>query len=394
MSLLIPVEHKVRVPFPYNDIPGEFCVQATRFREQATIFLLACSSHQRLDIDVSEMLAIVEKYSITLRTSAGALKSMSAKIFVDVVQRDVTNAWDTLAITANACAHHFRLDANAIQQRGHSLSLSLLAQYLLNGEIFIDTGVCDEARHKSLRHNISGLLEALQPEFDGLPVSKKALTFLKNCRFPSVSFGVGGLLTEGYIWCLPKHTNIDTRDSNLPQLLPLRRKYLEYHLWESLELRILIEKLRQRNEFQLASGLQDYLEKRITKPASPALLYHDLMACKLLRAINSGLQLHCGHLPGKSTTSIFVPQKWELVYSMHAMTTWRRPRQGKNEVGDFVSLKVSLRQGGVVNPTRWINGMAFFSNKDIREITVGWPRSWMRRTSCGQRETKLPSGKS
>jgi hypothetical protein len=198
----------------------------------------------------------------------------------------------------------------------------------------------------------------------------------------NVAFCLRPPLQKGYIWSLPKHAKIDTSDFNLPQLLPVRRKYLEHHPWESLELQILIEKLRQRNESQLASGLQDYLEKRTAKTASPALLYQDLMACRLFRAINSGLQLRCGHLPGKSATSIFVPQKWELVHSMHVMTTWRRPRQGKNEVGDFVSLKVSLRQGGVVNATRWINGITFFSYKDIREFTVGWPRSWMRRTSC------------
>lgn len=41
MDLLIPVKPSVRVPGCYGEIAGEFCAQATRFREQATIFPLA-----------------------------------------------------------------------------------------------------------------------------------------------------------------------------------------------------------------------------------------------------------------------------------------------------------------------------------------------------------------
>jgi hypothetical protein len=104
---LIPVERSVQVPERYDLVAGEFCVQATKFRKRATIFLLACSDirweeHHAL---CSEMLSKVERYNITLKRSDGGLNPMSSTIFADIEQRGVENAWDTLAITANTCAY-------------------------------------------------------------------------------------------------------------------------------------------------------------------------------------------------------------------------------------------------------------------------------------------------
>lgn len=377
MDLLIPVKSGVRIPFPYGRIPGEFCAQATKFREQATIFLLACLSEWP-DCEVRGVLAVVEKYSLTLETSTGSLKTMSAKIFTDVARRGVGDAWDTLAISANACAYDIRLDSNALSRRGYSLSLSLLSQYLLNGEIMINTGAHDKLRHNSLDHTISGLLEILQPKFDSLPVSDKALTFLKHCRLPFVRFHSKGLKTEGYIWSLPKNANIDTSVFDLPKLSNKKRRYLESNPWDSLELPMLIDELSGRGATYLAAKLRHYLAKRRANATSPALLHLDIMACKLFQAIDCRLQLRCGHLPGKPSASIFIPQRWELAHSMHVLTTWQAPRSGKNAFGNVVSLKVSLRPDGVANPTRWINGVAFFSCNDISGVTIGWPRSWTR----------------
>ena len=113
---------------------------------------------------------------------------MTARIFKDVAQRGIDRAWDTLAITANACASHIRLDANALRGHGHSLGVSLLVLYLFNGEIFLRNRAHNDSRHKSLDHTISDPLEIPQPEFDVLPISAKALPFLQHCRFSSVRF--------------------------------------------------------------------------------------------------------------------------------------------------------------------------------------------------------------
>lgn len=376
MDLLIPVGPGFESRNYYGRIPGEFCVQAIKLREQATIFLQACSTHNWSDTNARRMLEVIGKYSITLKSFAGSIKTMTARIFVDVAQRDVDKTWDTLAITANACAYDIRLDVDALRRQGHSLSLSLLALYLLNGEIFLRNRINNYSRHDSLNHTISGLLEILQPKFDGLPISAKALTFLKHCRFPLVRFNDRGVETKGYIWSLPRRANIKTADFRLPRLPANRRTYLKENPWDSLELQMLIEKLEQRNENLLAAKLQSYVDRRKAKVESAALLHLDLMACKLFQAINKGRQLRCGYLPGKLGAGIFIPHRCELVHSMHVLTTWQPPRQSKNRVGNFASLKIGLRPDGTAVPERWANGMTFFSCEDISEVTIGWPQSW------------------
>lgn len=176
----------IRPPNSSGRIPREFGLQATRFHEQATIYLLVCSLHKWLDYDISRMLDIAEKYCITLRSFAGSIETMTARIFKDVAQRGIDRAWDTLAITANACVSHIRPDANALRGHGHSLGVSLLVLYLFNGEIFLRNRAHNDSGHKSLDHTSSDPLEIPQPEFDVLPISAKALPFLNHCRFPPI----------------------------------------------------------------------------------------------------------------------------------------------------------------------------------------------------------------
>jgi hypothetical protein len=101
---------------------------------------------------------------------------------------------------------------------------------------------------------------------------------------------VRGLETDGYIWDLPKHANLSTSDFNLPNLSDARKNFLECYPWESFELEVLVEKLKQRKELILAAGICGYLEKRRKNTTSPALDYMDLMACKLFQAIDRGFQ--------------------------------------------------------------------------------------------------------
>jgi hypothetical protein len=381
MDLLIPVDAGVYVPLPYGRVPGEFCVRATTLRKQVTIFLLAylAIDGNEHNAQIREMLAVVERYSITLKNSAGVLKPMSVKISTDIAQRSAKNAWDTIAITANACAYNARLDILALQRRGCSLSLCLLAQFLLNGEIFTNTRICDKVGYKPLNHNISVFMEKFQLEFEDLPTSTGALTFLKYCRLPSTRILAEGLGTRGYIWFLPKHASIDTSALNLPKLSGTRREYLEDHPWDSLELEMLVDELEQGDQALLGAELRLYLKKRRINIASPALAFMDVMACKLFQAIDRGLTVRYGFLPDRHATGIFIPHAWELKHSMHVLTTWQPPRRGINEVGNAVSLKISLRANRIVSPLRWIDGMVFFSSKDIDAVILGWPRSWMKR---------------
>jgi hypothetical protein len=275
MDLLIPVDLNVQVPPPYDRVPGEFCVQAPRFREQVTIFLLACTVDDRTRRNVlpARMLAVVERYNITLERFSGVWKPMSARIFTNIAHREVKDAWDTLAITANVCAYDIRLNAEALRRRGCSLSMSLLAQFFLNGEISFSIGAHKRMRHNLLDCNISEFLEEIQPEFQDLPILAQKLTFLKHCRLPSTRILPQGLGTKGFIWFLPKHANIDTGELVLPKLYPARREHLEKNPWNSLELKRLVEELERRDQALLGAELRRYLDKCRTTRASPALTF-------------------------------------------------------------------------------------------------------------------------
>lgn len=375
MDLLIPIESKVQVPSGYNLVPEQFCVQATKFREQSSRLLLACP--KRYHATCTRMLMTVEKYSITLQQSQGISQPMSASILAGIERRDVEKSWDTLAITANACAYHTRLDARALSSEGRSLSLSLLAQYLLNGEIFVPEDFGDGFQSDLLQHNISGLLCRIQLKFDDLPVSIRKLTFLKYCRLPSVSFCKQGLQTVGCLWTLPEEARIYTRNFELPMISNARRAHLETCPWESRELSLFADELDLIGEISVAERLRRYLFRRRKDITSPARDFMDLMACKLFQAIDRGLQLRLGYLDERQAMGIFIPHAKELHRSMHVMTTWQPPQEVFDDVGNAVSLQVNLHANQTVSPVRWINGLAFFSTKsDSEEILIEWPASW------------------
>jgi hypothetical protein len=165
MDLLIPVRCSVQVPERYDPIPEEIRVQATKFRERVRVILLACSAikWKRYHASCFAMLKTVGKYSITLRRSDGALKPMSATIFADIERRGVENPWDTLAITANTYAYRTMLNVQGLVWERRSLSLCLLVQFLLNGEIFICSTSKKGVGRSSLQHTINGLLHRIQP---------------------------------------------------------------------------------------------------------------------------------------------------------------------------------------------------------------------------------------
>ncbi len=60
---------------------------------------------------------------------------MSPTIFSDISRRGITEPADQLAIAANCCSYSMRLDTEVLKRGNKSLSLSMLALFLLNGEI-------------------------------------------------------------------------------------------------------------------------------------------------------------------------------------------------------------------------------------------------------------------
>lgn len=365
MDLLIPTNANARAPSGFDEVKGEFCVQATLFREQSTMFLLACCASDEFRSACSDLLWKVEKFNITLKRDKNSLKPMSAFIFRDVLKRDLSYQWDRLAIIANACGYRKRLNIRILKRQERKLSHCLLALFLLNGEIF-NAGCTNDP--SLLDDSIGGFLEQIHPEFGDLPISRQGLTFLKHVRLPSVKLCEEGVETQGYIWELPENAIIDTADFGLPEYYDVRSN-----------VRKLVTKLRRRKHHHLAGKLRKYFRESRQSPATD---YMDLMADNLVQAINARQILRLANLPGKPASGIFITQESEPNESMHVLTTWRPPRkQDEDQTGDAVSVKVTLRSGSppvVSRIANWINGLVFFTAEENRKkkIVIEWPQSW------------------
>ena len=102
--------------FDLSTIPRELRVSASDLRKHATTFILAYqNTHwKRYRASCDRMLGIIGKYNVLLPGPGDGLVCMSAKILADIGDRDVTEPWDVLAITANACGYDKRLNKNSL----------------------------------------------------------------------------------------------------------------------------------------------------------------------------------------------------------------------------------------------------------------------------------------
>ena len=357
MDLLIPVAPGAQGNKEKALMSGEVCVGASAFREQATMFLLAClnSSWDRYRKSCVDMLNVFGKYNILLSQDGYGLQSMSARIFADIGRRGISEPWDTLAITANACGYETRLDKAALFDEDRSLSLSLLAQFLLNGEIVMSVNDSSEDGYEALDVDIAKFLEKLSLKNCEIPVESRQLSFLKNCRLPSVRICNQGMRTFGFIWELRHDHRIHTSKFALNSIPRESRAHFESYPWESQELTVLAYELEKRHP-ALAHKLRAYIDRRKTGSASSALSYMDRMAWSLVRAIDQGYILRVGYLMGGGAGGIFIPNRCDVYRSMHAFTAWQ-PRHLNDELDKFVSLKVAIRQNVILETADWMNGL-------------------------------------
>ncbi|KAI0482309.1 heterokaryon incompatibility protein-domain-containing protein [Xylariaceae sp. FL0804] len=224
MTLMIPhevtLEHCKRASRDFRDcllfgtLPGELCIKSTEFRYHATQF---CLSYRRKNTAAAptcdNILRRAGKYNVLLREeySPGPhaiCRSMSPTIFADIGRRDITHASDRLAIAANCCGYLTRLNAAALNRERCSLSLSLLALFLLNGEIVENDPRRRRRGSRPARHDdeedvytylVRQSLASFRP-----PVENEELTFIKSCRLVDPHLTPEGTLTRGHLWRLGK----------------------------------------------------------------------------------------------------------------------------------------------------------------------------------------------
>ncbi|KAI0187263.1 heterokaryon incompatibility protein-domain-containing protein [Astrocystis sublimbata] len=218
MTLLIPhassLEHrKQNAPRDMlsrpllGTLPGEISIKSVDFRRRATEFCLQYKQSQpEAEAICDRILSTAGKYNVLLQddepsgSPTSVSRSMTPTILADIGRRGILTESDRLAIAANVCGYTIRLDTIALNKCGSSLSLSLLALYLLNGEIMEN---CPRSQHGTLRDSVftyltKQSLRSFRPPID------EGLTFIKSCRFVDPVLTSSGTQTWGHLWRLGK----------------------------------------------------------------------------------------------------------------------------------------------------------------------------------------------
>ncbi|KAI0432156.1 heterokaryon incompatibility protein-domain-containing protein [Xylaria sp. FL1042] len=217
MTLLIPhtsnLEHRKQTTRDISNrpllgtLPGEICIKSTEFRRCATQFCLRYrQKYPETEAICNKILTTAGKYNILLQddhspnTYTSFSRSMTPTILTDISQRGILAESDRLAIVANCCGFTIRLDTAALNKRSSSLSLSMLALCLLNGEILEN----HPQRHRgTLKDSIFTYLTKQSLRSFRPPVDE-ALTFIKSCRFVDPVLTHAGIQTRGILWRLGK----------------------------------------------------------------------------------------------------------------------------------------------------------------------------------------------
>ncbi|KAI0842999.1 hypothetical protein F5Y06DRAFT_256630 [Hypoxylon sp. FL0890] len=371
-------------------VEGEICIYSTDFRKRATEFCLSYRKRSESRDICDKILKTAAKYNVLLRDErappdlASISRSMSPTIFSDIDSRGITEESDRLAIMANCCWYGTRLDTNALDSDCSSLSLSLLALYLLNGEVLendpkrTNGGTLDDNIHEFLSKQS---LSSFRPPID------EGLTFIKSCRFVDPQLTSQGTLTAGHLWRLGK---------------VIRRKPMKNHKWRRLEpLDEFATDLYYRKHggpyTDLAIRIQQwscdpvYRRKRRICPG-----WREWMAKEVEKALEEGQVLRLGCLVHPKYGSedspycaIFVGnsnEDWQdETVGSYAFTSVRSAEK-RGDIDRHISLEVEVewpkqegseRRSSPAIPKlyikRWLNGLCFFEGAPLRPVLFPWP---------------------
>lgn len=399
----------------------ELCVESVRFSREATRLCLALQATRNLGeaITIGGILSAAGKYSLLIEDNY----SMSPQILADIASRDIEDPRDRLAIAANCLQYPIRFNEGDLERGGHSLSLSTLAMFLLNGEL-LHNGLCypdttDLTVYEFLQ----------QWSFDDFcaPGIKYRLTFNKGCRLPDPKLTEIGIQTKGHLWELGevistkrlKYYRPPRRWERRGVLGPYRRRRL-LQLWQRLkrdypELAEMLDEFLYRDA-QIAikkmnsihgedpEGEEEAQEKFTRR-------YMRSMAGELVDAIETGTPLRVANIVEAQGTlpasAIFVWNTEE--HSDYEKDWWyeedtetdeasgteenlyiftaTRPRAhvseyyDPNDINRHVSLRVTCPYGkdpyGSVIPRlyidSWILGLFFFYGSGTRPVVFPWP---------------------
>lgn len=173
-----------------------------------------------------------------------------------VGSREISEASDLLAIAANCCNYSVRLNTKSLGSTSCSLSLSVLALFLFNGDIIMNHGHDENLLSK----NIFNCLQLLALASFDPPVEDKELMFIKKCRLINVRLSLDGIVTSGRLWKLHKKIEIGEFTFE-PSFNKSSRKGLNGY--QRSRLRQLSLELQLQGHETLANDLDDFLDEDI-----------------------------------------------------------------------------------------------------------------------------------
>ncbi|KAM5356989.1 hypothetical protein ACJZ2D_016728 [Fusarium nematophilum] len=397
----------------FPDVSCEICIKSVDFCKASTELCLAVHAQTPLQADASyhadQVLAVIGKYTVFLDRS----KSMTPYVITDIQTRGLSDAWDKLAIIANCCQYAIRMDNRELKIISQSLSLSILAMCLLNGEI-LHNGVEEDPTSMS-DMTVSQYLKAQAFKEFYAPRSERDLTFNKGCRFVEVQLKQSGIKTRGHLWKLG--SIIHTARFRLP-LSGAEKPSCSLTPGKQGRLTQLVAELRLFGEASLASQIERYLNHDSTRSgetfkneAFPK-RYTYLMAEELAAAIENGKSLRLGRIwdalePEVPCSAIFV---WDssrteesnigekpreantrskgdrgsqeaFVFTAMSPMTRGSQQHGTNDLDHHVSLEVSWPLSGRQAPNRlprlyikrWLLGLCFFYGYTRTDVIFPWP---------------------
>ncbi|RYP47723.1 hypothetical protein DL768_006259 [Monosporascus sp. mg162] len=372
----------------FGRIPGELCINSVEFSDQATRLCQAFGSAEPQTPEEKRAIRAIKmragRYAVLLNES----ESMAPAIIADVESRGVSDPWDRLAIVANCCSYPKRLHIEQLREKGHSLSLSMLAMCLLNGQILHN-------RRPSQRQ-VSGMTVSkflTAQSFDGLssPQDERNHTFNKGCRFINAKLTETGVLTSGHLWKLGRTIQTAQLNSHLPPVeivrgaLDPQEQQLLTQLWWKLD--------SYPESRILASEIKNYLDQdaKGNQLFEFGENYVLMMAAEVASAIRDGKVLRLGSLEGKDQYSaVFVWGDESFGRFDHEpafVFTSSQPKKpdssghDANDTDRHVSLEVEhgpvTRQTGNGLPhldiKRWVHGLCFFVGRPREDVVFPWP---------------------
>jgi hypothetical protein len=206
----------------FGKVPQEICIKSTDFRGCATEFCLRYMQEQpEAEATCNKIIRTAGKYNVLLRQEALSTsypmisRSMTPNILADIDRRGIFMQSDRLAIAANCCDYTIRLDTHSLNKDNCSLSLSILALYLLNGEM-----IENHPRHRRGTLNDTVYAYLAKQSIDSFRPPVKELTFIKSCRFVDPEITPLGTRTWGHLWRLGKVIRPEPLRRNKYRTLP------------------------------------------------------------------------------------------------------------------------------------------------------------------------------